>query len=97
MRDTDLFQQALGLTPSWEVVSCEFDPQRQCLDIRLDFPRGSMFACPECGQMGLKVHDTVEKTWHHLNFFQHEAYFGSSLFREGRQGELVQYNNYSFV
>ena len=61
MKDTDLFQLALGLTPPWEVVSCEFDPQRQRLDIRLGCPRGSMFACPECGQMGLKAHDTVEK------------------------------------
>ena len=79
MKDTDLFQLALGLTPPWEVVSCEFDPQRQRLDIRLGCPRGSMFACPECGQMGLKAHDTVEKTWRHLNFFQHEAYLSAKV------------------
>jgi transposase len=79
MRDTDLFQLALGLTPPWEVVSCEFDPRQQRLDIRLGFPRGSMFTCPECGQMGLKAHDTVEKTWRHLNFFQHEAYLSAKV------------------
>jgi transposase len=79
MRDTDLFQLALGLTPPWEVVSCDFDPQQRRLDIRLGFPRGSMFACPECGQMGLKAHDTVEKTWRHLNFFQHEAYLSAKV------------------
>ncbi|NCC05793.1 MAG: ISL3 family transposase, partial [Proteobacteria bacterium] len=79
MKDTDLFQLALGLTPPWEVVSCDFDPQQKRLDIRLGFPRGSMVACPECGQMGLKAHDTVEKTWRHLNFFQHEAYLSAKV------------------
>ncbi len=79
MRDTDLFQLALGLTPPWEVVSCEFDPTQQRLDIRLGFPRGSMFACPDCGHMGLKAHDTVEKTWRHLNFFQHDAFLTAKV------------------
>ena len=79
MRDTDLFQLALGLTPPWEVVSSNFDPEQRRLDIRLGFPRGSMFACPQCGQMGLKAHDTVEKTWRHLNFFQHEAYLSAKV------------------
>lgn len=68
MRDTDLFQLALGLTPPWEVVSSEFDPQKQRLDIRLGFARGSTFSCPDCGHTGLKAHDTLEKTWRHLNF-----------------------------
>ena len=52
--DTDLFQMALGLTPSWQVPASEFDPDEKRLDIRLDFPRGSTFICPECGQVGLK-------------------------------------------
>jgi transposase len=38
-----------------------------------------MFACPECGRMGLKTHDTVEKTWGHLNFSQHEAYLSAKV------------------
>jgi transposase len=49
------------------------------LDIRLDFPRGSTFSCPKCEQSGLKAFDTVEKTWRHLNFFQHEAYLTVSV------------------
>jgi transposase len=79
MKDTDLFQMALGLTPPWEVVSSEFDPREQRLDIRLGFARGSTFSCPDCGQTGLKAHDTIEKTWRHLNFFQHEAYLTAKV------------------
>lgn len=74
MRDIELFQMALGLTPPWQVSATEFDPSSKRLDIRLDFPRGSTFSCPECEQAGLKAFDTAEKTWRHLNFFQHEAY-----------------------
>ena len=79
MRDIDLFQLALGLTPPWQVSSSEFDPQQKRLDIKIDFPRGSTFGCPECGQAGNKAHDTVEKTWRHLNFFQHEAYLSARV------------------
>lgn len=74
MLDIDLFQLALCLTPPWQVISSEFDLQTKRLDIRIDFPRGSTFCCPECGQANLKCHDTKEKTWRHLNFFQHEAH-----------------------
>lgn len=74
MRDIDLFQKALGLTPPWQVVSCEFNPNTKRLDIEIDFAPGSAFPCPKCEQAGLKAHDTVTKTWRHLNFFEHEAY-----------------------
>ena len=73
MRDVDIFQMALGLTPPWEVESCEFSPEKKRLDIRLSFPRGSVFVCPECGKGGLTAYDTTDKSWRHLNFFQHEA------------------------
>jgi transposase len=73
-QDLLLFQAALGLTAPWQVTSVEFDPERKRLDLRVDFPKGSTFSCPECDRAGLKAHDTEEKTWRHLDFFQHEAY-----------------------
>jgi transposase len=73
MRDIDLFQAALGLTPPWQVVDCNFAPKERRLDLRLDFPPGSTFPCTGCGK-DRKVHDTEEKTWRHLDFFQHAAY-----------------------
>jgi transposase len=74
MRERELFQQALGLVEPWYVSRSEFDAVSSRLDLHLDFKAGAVFTCPECGAAGCRPHDTVAKTWRHLNFFQHEAY-----------------------
>ena len=74
MHDVDLFQRALGLEEPWRVVDVRFDAEQRRLDLRIDFAKGSRFACPECGGEGCPVHDTEQKTWRHLDFFQHQAY-----------------------
>ncbi|HLM47398.1 MAG TPA: ISL3 family transposase [Myxococcaceae bacterium] len=74
MRDTQLFEQALGLGRPWRVVRSAFNAEGRRLDVYLDFERGATFACPECGAAGCRAHDTAEKSWRHLNFFQHEAH-----------------------
>jgi len=74
MRDTDLFQVALGVKPPWVVQKSEFDVTAKRLDIYLDFARGSRFVCPQCGTADCPAYDSEEKTWRHLNFFQHEAH-----------------------
>ena len=73
MDANELFKTALGLQPPWEVASLDFDPGKRRLDIRVDFQRGSFFPCPVCGSLS-KAHDTEERTWRHLDFFQHAAY-----------------------
>jgi len=73
MNENELFQIALGLLPPWQVDRCTFDQAAGRLDIHLDFPRGSVFACPVCG-VCCKAYDTTELSWRHLNFFQHQAY-----------------------
>ena len=74
MRDNDLFQLALGITSPWFVASSAFDAGKKRLDIKLDFKTGARFPCPDCKANGCPVHDTVEKTWRHLDFFQHQAF-----------------------
>jgi transposase len=74
MDTNPLFSAALGLESPWKVVSTSFDPVAKRLDLRIDFATGSRFVCPECGAKRCPVHDTVEKTWRHLDFFQHQAY-----------------------
>jgi len=68
-----LFTMALGLKSPWEVRTLDFNADERRLDILVDFERGASFPCPTCGQPA-KVHDTEEKTWRHLDFFQHAAY-----------------------
>jgi transposase len=74
VRDTDLFQQALALDPPWLVTASRFDPTARRLDIDVAFPKGTRFACPICGVSDCPVHDAEEKTWRHLDFFQHQAF-----------------------
>ena len=73
MNENELFQAALGLLPPWLVSNCTFEESAGRLDIHLDFPRGSVFACPVCG-VPCKAYDTTESTWRHLNFFQHQTF-----------------------
>lgn len=73
MDPNTLFAVALGLQPPWEVKALDFSLEAKRLDIRVDFERGTSFPCPECGKPA-KAHDTEEKTWRHLDFFQHAAY-----------------------
>lgn len=74
METIALFTAALGLTPPWEVAEVRFEASagggRGELSLGLDFPRGSRFPCPRCGT-ACPVHDTAEKQWRHLDFFQH--------------------------
>jgi hypothetical protein len=40
---TQLFRLALGVVPPWRVEEINFEAERQRLDIRLGFARGSRF------------------------------------------------------
>jgi len=79
MRDVELFQMALGLESPWYVDRTEFDAEGRRLDLYLDFRKGGRFQCPECGAGGCPAHDTTEKSWRHLNFFQHEAHLHARI------------------
>jgi len=77
MQTTDLFGLALGIKPPWFIREIVFDEQARRLVVNIDFEVGSVFHYedPEEGISGdFKAYDTVEKTWRHLNFFQHECY-----------------------
>ncbi len=79
MENTELFTAALGLTEPWEVVTVEFmeneKTHTQELHIQIDFTQGAHFSCPkkDCNQ-DLPVHDTKNRTWRHMNFFQYKCF-----------------------
>ena len=75
MNSTEIFQLGLDLVNPFKVINVELQTDsenRKSLHLSIDFERGSKFLdehgilCP--------VHDTVERTWRHLNFFEHECY-----------------------
>lgn len=75
MDEKQLFGLALGITAPWFIDKVSFDPGKKRLDLFLDFQRGAKFLCPECqGGDPCPVHDTNERTWRHLDFFQHQAF-----------------------
>ena len=74
MNHEELFTKALGLKDSLYVKSIDFKPDKGELHLQIDFKRGARFACPICGAKDRPVHDTKEKTWRHLNFFQYKTY-----------------------
>jgi transposase len=70
---TQLFESALGIKAPWSVRSVEFDEGAKRLTVHIDFEVGTRFAVN--GHSGEHpVHDTVTKTYRHLNFFQHECH-----------------------
>jgi transposase len=79
MQEKELFGQALGLSEPWYVAGVEFDAEERKLDLTIDFRRGGVFACGECGAGGCKAYDTEQRSWRHLNFFQFETHLHARL------------------
>src|SRR3990167_3387527 len=73
MNMMNIFSAALGIKEPWYVEDVSFNAQKKRLDIKINFRRGTKFMVP--GVAGsYTAYDTVEKTWRHLNFFEHECY-----------------------
>jgi len=73
----DIFSAALGISAPWYIEDVKFDTEASRLDININFKRGSQFkyTSEEEGIAGeFPVHDTVQKSWRHLNFFEHDCY-----------------------
>jgi len=68
-----LFEAALGIEAPWLVKAVEFDAAAKTLTVVVDFSPGSRFS-PGDEARPCPVHDTVQKRYRHLNFFQHECY-----------------------
>ncbi len=72
--EKELFSAALEVREPVYIDEIVFDAGAGELHIHMNFRRGGRFTCSECGADGLPVHDTVDKTWRHLNFFQYKCY-----------------------
>jgi len=75
MFETKIFEAALAVQPPWYVRDIQFSASSKKLDIYIDFKRGSSFPSTKADYPDqYKVKDTLDKTWRHLNFFEHECY-----------------------
>jgi transposase len=72
MTPEELFTAALGLGRQWRVAECRFEGEPKRLELRLEHVPGEHFECPIC-QASCGVHDTIERRWRHMNFFQYRC------------------------
>jgi transposase len=93
----ELFQIALNITDPWYIKDLKFDVESKRLDIYIDFKKGSTFDFFDKKEskeyVGLKVYDTHQKRWKHLNFFEHECYLHARVPRvklENGKVKLIQ-------
>lgn len=71
-QEVTIFSMALNINAPWRIEKIEFNEKRE-LHIYIGYLRGTKFECKECGEK-CDIHDTKEKTWRHLNFFEHKTY-----------------------
>jgi len=64
----------LNIEDPWYVKYTTFDQDLKQFNIWIDFKKGAKFPCSECGNVDHPVHDTIEKVWRHLNFFEYKTY-----------------------
>ncbi|HMA62435.1 MAG TPA: ISL3 family transposase [bacterium] len=93
MIETRIFEAALAIQSPWYVKEIQFDAASKRLDIYIDFNRGSTFPSTDpTFPDKYKVKDTLDKTWRHLNFFEHECYINCRTPRidlGGNKTELI--------
>ena len=74
---TQIFSLALGLEKPWFIEKTEFNLAEQQLDIYLSFTRGHKFTIDDGSSR--TAHDTLPRTWQHLNFFQHKCFLHAKV------------------
>lgn len=72
MEANALFEIALGLGSHWKVVESRFEGGPKQLILKLEPIKGVHWKCPECENYG-PMHDSLERSWRHLNFFQYQC------------------------
>jgi transposase len=92
MNSTEIFSLALGLGKPWfgKDIKLEIGEGKSHgqMDIYLDFERGFKFK--DIDGKELDTHDTVSRTWQHLNFFQHMCFLHARVPRvETGDGKVI--------
>jgi transposase len=75
----EIFGLALGLVSPWFVTSVRFETENNSKELHIDisFLPGSKFMGEDNKEY--TAHDTVQRRWQHLNFFQHKCYLNAKV------------------
>jgi transposase len=88
MNSQEIFEIALALEQPWFIEDIKFDSSGLRLDIYLDFTRGHKFLADD-GEL-YTAHDTVNRKWQHLNFFQHNCFLHARVPKVKQANGLIK-------
>lgn len=85
-----IFEIALGLSSPWFVKNISFEQAEfgRELHIHLDFEKGFKFKQDDGSEN--TAHDTLERKWQHLNFFEHKCFIHARVPRVKNESGKVQ-------
>jgi transposase len=83
MRDTELYQTLLGLTPPWEVTAVNITQASAGrplgeIAVTVRWQADSPLTCPSCGQPAPR-YDSRPRRWRHLNTMQWKTYITADV------------------
>ena len=80
MDSKEILLLGLGVQSPWQLVDQHLDTDKHPHELHLTVrcERGTKYPCPVCGAQ-CAAHDFQEKTWRHLNFFQHHCHIHASV------------------
>lgn len=73
MKDTQLYEQLLGLSKPWSVSQVELEMESSRITVHVQCERGVVWGDPETGADRAHVHGWVQREWRHLDTCQFET------------------------
>ncbi len=74
VRDADLYQRILGVSPPWTVARVDLDVSGKKVDVWLEHDEKALWPCPQCPRkLGLYDHKE-ERVWRHLDTMQFQTF-----------------------
>jgi len=70
MRDTDFYDQILGLGEPWFVSDVQLDMEANRVDLFVEHGEGETFCCPKCDRELACYDHTKSRKWRHLDTMQ---------------------------
>jgi transposase len=83
MRDSQLYQQILGLADPWFVARVELKMDEGQVDIFIEHRVDAQWNCPVCGKAAGLYDHTEERVWRHLDSCQLKTYLHARVPRTG--------------
>lgn len=73
MKDTQLYEQLLGLSKPWSVERVELELANNRITVHVQCEAGTVWGDPQTGEDRAHVHGWVEREWRHLDTCQFET------------------------